>query len=889
MIREASPNNQQKPSAIDSSSPLARVFDQILESCQIIDFDYRYAYLNDAAVRSSKTSRDVLMGNKVVDCFPSIEKTPLWDAITFTMEQRTPHHIETDFTYPDGSIGYFDMSIQPVPEGVLIFTLDITRRKKAEIDLRDREEHLRLAVESASIGTYETNILTQRTFISSQLAKLFGFGDQPVEIPYYQAFNYLHPDDRDMVRTQYCPMGNPNPPEFNQIEARVIRPDGKIRWFSWRSRTQFIVGDNGRQPWKTIGAAIDITERREAQHQIQQQAKLLQAVTDGATDAIYIRDLMGRYSFINRAACDQNNLDPDSIRGKDDSELYAPGSVKFIRELDKKIIDTGETAEVTEEIVAKNGQKRIYHSIKSPFRDSAGKIIGVIGFSRDITERQQQQKEILAAELRYRASIDQATDGIMIFDSLINGHVIDCNLRACELLGYSTEELIGMTPDDFDFDITENNKHRIVDELQTNQQYVFRTRHKRKNQSVYWVEVRLRPFQLDQQYYVVAIVRDLTEELKSQEIATKYEERMRAAQRVAKLGVWEWDLKEQVWWSDEVHAIFGRDPQTYKPTLEGFRSHMTPSTQQMVRQHFEQTISTGEPYRFTFSITDAHGHEKWLYNEGTLERDASGTPIRLWGVCQDITERRKMEDEATLARSEVAHLSRVASIGEMASSLAHELNQPLTVIKSYAGISLDMAKKNLGDAESDRQAELMTEINFQANRAAEIIRSLRAFLRKQSVQKSNVDINLIVSQAFDLVRHELETASVVHMIDLQPNLPVIQADPIQLQQVMVNLIQNAIDAMESNLTLSEKLLTISTTRTEQGIRVEVCDNGKGIAAGEEKKIFQSFYTTKTNGLGLGLPICHSIIESHGGSLRAERLVTSGMKFVFVVPAIQHSE
>ncbi len=229
----------------------------------------------------------------------------------------------------------------------------------------------------------------------------------------------------------------------------------------------------------------------------------------------------------------------------------------------------------------------------------------------------------------------------------------------------------------------------------------------------------------------------------------------------------------------------------------------------------------------------------------------------------------------------MAHLARVAAAGEMATSLAHELNQPLGAITNYAGVCLDAVRPSnpLGPT----FLEALEEIRKEAARASEIIRRLRAFLRKREPQRQPVNINEVVREAADMLAFDLRHNGVQARLQLAEGLPMIRVDAVQIQQVLVNLIQNGVDAMVDTRS-HERRLAIKTVAAERGaVQVHVSDSGCGIAEDMWTRLFQGFATTKPNGLGMGLAICRTIVEAHGGRIWAVANPGQGATFRFALP------
>ena len=255
---------------------------------------------------------------------------------------------------------------------------------------------------------------------------------------------------------------------------------------------------------------------------------------------------------------------------------------------------------------------------------------------------------------------------------------------------------------------------------------------------------------------------------------------------------------------------------------------------------------------------------RWMASEGYLELDGSGQPARLHGVTMDITHRKQAELDAHEHRNEVAHLLRAASLGELSSALAHELSQPLTAILSNAqAAQLILAREG---CELEEIRDILRDIVSDDKRAGEVIGRLRTLLKKGEFQPQPLEANEMIQEALKLMNHDLMAHAVRVVTELGIGLPSIRGDSVQVQQVLINLILNAVDAM-SERAQNARTLTLGSCRLEDNsIRFSVADTGDGIAPGSEEKIFEPYHTTKPRGLGLGLSLSRSIVLAHGGTL-----------------------
>jgi C4-dicarboxylate-specific signal transduction histidine kinase len=276
------------------------------------------------------------------------------------------------------------------------------------------------------------------------------------------------------------------------------------------------------------------------------------------------------------------------------------------------------------------------------------------------------------------------------------------------------------------------------------------------------------------------------------------------------------------------------------------------------------------------------GSYGWVLDTGTPRFSADNVFLGYIGSCIDITDRKASELEAQRHRAELAHLSRVALMGEMSASLAHELNQPLTGIisNSAAGRRLiDAARATLPELR-----ELLTDISADGRRASEVVRGIRSMVKKGEPTRQQMNVNDIITSVVKIVHADAVLRACQVQISLEADLPRIDGDPVQLQQVLLNLVLNGFDAMSDTPVDLRKVMIATESNGDRTIHVSVRDHGSGIPEPLRERLFAPFFTTKTEGLGMGLAIVRSIIESHGGVIEAENASGGGAVFHFTLSA-----
>jgi two-component system sensor kinase FixL len=264
-----------------------------------------------------------------------------------------------------------------------------------------------------------------------------------------------------------------------------------------------------------------------------------------------------------------------------------------------------------------------------------------------------------------------------------------------------------------------------------------------------------------------------------------------------------------------------------------------------------------------------------------LKRVAIGGGTVLY-TCRDVTARKQMEESLKLYEAELAHATRVSTVGELASGLAHELNQPLSAISNFAQACVRKIRSGTGDAES--LLPHLDQVVKQTQRAAEIVRRVRGFSRKGRPEQSRVSVEMIVRDALALVELAARRHEIAFRVEIPPNLPRVKVDTTGIQQVLINLLRNAVDALVEDAP-NEPCIAVSACSVDEGraIEITVADNGPGVPPRLAARMFEPFCTTKKDGMGLGLSISRSILEWHGGVLRVEANAPRGARFSFTLP------
>ena len=378
----------------------------------------------------------------------------------------------------------------------------------------------------------------------------------------------------------------------------------------------------------------------------------------------------------------------------------------------------------------------------------------------------------------------------------------------------------------------------------------------------------------------------IEERSKGETTLREREERISLAAESANLAFWSINFeRRESWMSDKGRAIFNFGPDEHL-SRELFLSRVHPEDRNAVGEAIERARASSQTFEFEYRLLRPDGGTRWLISRGRYVSNDRGGIRELIGVAIDITAQVEADLQLRLQREEMARMSRVSSMGELTASLAHELNQPLTAIASNAAAGRRLLAEGTPDLEMFE--ELLADVSSDARRAGDIIHGIHHFVRKSEGRRCPVNLNEIVQEVLRLLHSDLLGRATAVETQLAPNLPAVDANPVQLQQVLLNLLTNSLEAMQST-PIGRRRIVISTKCDDtSSVLVSVCDSGGGLPKEDLDKVFTHFYSTKPNGMGMGLTIVRSIVEAHGGKLNAENS-DEGARFFFRLPVKPKSE
>jgi len=615
---------------------------------------------------------------------------------------------------------------------------------------------------------------------------------------------------------------------------------------------------------------------------LQTEHALLWDILDVVAALVIGLDRDGRIVLFNRACENATGYRFGELKGSHFwDRLLLPEEVDAVRSVFAQLLSGQFPNEHMNSWVAKDGRKLRIHWKNTAVLGADGSVRYVIGTGTDITERERMEQVLREREAELRKlsfAMEQSPSTIIITDT--KGRIEYVNPKFTKQSGYTLEEVRGKNPR-----MLKSGGTRDAD-----YQHLWRTitaggewhgvfHNRKKHGELYWEAAYVGP------------LRDatgrITHYLSLQEDITEYrrlQERFRRVFESAPNGMVMTDEDGRIMLTNrQMEALFGYDREELigQPIelLVPERLH------ESHRAHREKFRSERRP-RMMGVNQDLYGRRKdgreFPVEIGLSPLESEEGRLVLAAVA-DVTARKEAENEAKRRLDDLAHVSRVASIGEMAAGLAHEINQPLTAIVSYA----DACRLMLESGREQKEVLLssLEEISRQGERAGDIIHRLREFVTRGKLDRHPVNVNELVHDVLDMLGYELRNHDVDVQLELAQSLPLVEADKVQIEQVIFNLVRNAIEAMESSEP-GNRRLTIGTGNAqgdEPAIEMFVRDTGEGISSEAGERLFDAFYSTKRNGMGLGLSITRTIVNAHGGRIWASTEKDRGTTLRFSLP------
>jgi PAS domain S-box-containing protein len=774
-------------------------------------------------------------------------------------------------------------------------TQDITDRKRVEEErqalasaLQQSNARLEDAQRVAHIGHYEWKPHEHSVTWSDELYRIYGLppGKGPIDMA--MIFEMVHPEDRERVAREADEAVRSGTPF--KAEHRIVRPNGEVRFIQALGTVK---RDASGRVYEIFGTSQDITDQKRVQEERQALSSALQQSNARLEEAQRVAHI-GHYEFNpvenqvtwSAELCRIWGLAP--VKGPIDMavvfEMVHPDDREYAARIVEETIRSGTHLKAEHRIVRPDGEVRFVQVLGTVKRDASGRASELFGTSQDITDRK-------LAEQALRRNQFYLSEGERLAHM---GSWASSDLN----IDYWSDEvykIFGLDPkngpptlDRFLAAVHPQDRDSMVGTLTAMQE-------QRRG-----CDVTNRIVRPDAQVRYVRCVgvpvieggvlkgfHGTTMDVTEQELLTRELRREQAylgeAQSLTHTGSWACNLvtREIFHSSDENARLYGFDPNQGPIPFDRYYGTILPEDERAIRATLENAISAGADYDVDFRIRRTDGAIRFL--RGIGHHNSSLEIGEYVGITMDITERKHAEMERERLRqleADLAHINRVNMMGELAAALAHEVKQPIAASITSANACLRWLAHAPPDIERARAAA--ARIEQEGNRAADIINSLRSFYKTGTpAERQPVDVKDTIREMTALLRTEAARHSVAIRSGVEADMPHILADRVQLQQVLMNLMLNAIEAMKDT---GGELTITSGMNPEGHLTVSVSDTGVGLPPESADRIFDPFHTTKPQGTGMGLTITRSIVESYGGRVWATANQAAGATFHFTLPA-----
>jgi PAS domain S-box-containing protein len=798
---------------------------------------------------------------------------------------------ETDFriVLPDGEIKHLHGIGHPVysEAGDLLeivgAAMDVTERKRAEEALRASEERFRTLVQFSFDVYWETD--AQHRFIRQEFAE--SVADAPAqgseigktrwEVPYLEPDAEAWRKHREMLDAHL---------PFRDFELARPTPDGGKRYVSVSGLPIF---DGTGRFIGYRGVGRHITERKRAEEALRESEEQWRAVFESNPTMYFMVDAAGTILSVNPFGAEQLGYTVDELVGTPVlSVFYEPDREAVQEHVARCFAQPNRAMSWEARKVRKDGTVLwVRETARSVLLRNC---LVILVACEDITERKRAQEAARRSEQELRDLIENLPAMVYIVLPGPSGPVAAFASRGWrEYSGLSQEDTAGsgwqsvVHPADLDRNLKKWQVCAAAGEAYENE-----SRYRRAVDGAYrWFLDRAVPLR-DEQGTILkwyGVLTDIEDRRRAEDALRRSEHYLAEAQRLSHTGSWAYNQATGtvIYWSEEMFRIFGFDPQRSRiPDRNELSRFVHPDDRDRASKRVETAHREKVEYTDDHRIVLPDGTVKHLHVSGHPVFDDTGGVVEYVGTVIDVTERRRAEEALQKAQAELAHVTRVTTMSTLTSSIAHEVNQPLGAIVTNANAALRWLAHQPPNLDEARVT--LGRIVKDGHRASEVVGRARALLKKTPIVRERVDMNGLIQDSVALLHGEMRRHRILLQTVLTPDLPPVTGDRVQLQQVILNLAMNAIEAMKEMAERPRELLIQSLRDPSGAVLVAVHDTGVGLDPKNVERVFEAFYTTKMEGLGMGLAICRAIIEAHGGRLWASANEPREGMFQFTLPA-----
>jgi PAS domain S-box-containing protein len=763
-----------------------------------------------------------------------------------------------------------------------------------EAALRESERALNLMLDAIPCMAWSATAEGQVDTVNKQFGDFVGATAEDVLRAGFHA--QFHPDDIERMFSEWKALMASK--TGGDIEGRSLRADGEYRWLLCRC-SPLLNAEGEVVRW--YGVNMDIEDLRRAEDALRaseaafrQSERALSLTISTIPAMVWSAKADGILDSWNQPFLDFAGVSFDQIQGDGFYTLFHPDDVEHLRSVWIEVLDSKRPKETEGRMRGHDGEYRWFTFRQSPLLDSDGDVLKWYGIVLDIEDRKRAEEALRASEAALRQNerrLAQTINAVpgLVWSAEADGTVTFLSQQFLDYIGMDAEQARAggwreaIHPDDAELffatweDLLAKPRHNEHE-----------ARFRRFDGSYRWMLFRASP-SFDEtgrakEWFGVNI--DIDDRRRAQDALGASESALRQSERRAQqilscIPGYTWSSDgggATTFWSQQYLEYAGAQLEDVLGL--GFTKYIHPDDRDATLEQWSAMIAAGEPGESELRLRRADGVYRWFLIRASPFFDDDGRLSQWFGVNVDIENRKRAVEDLRQSQNQLAHITRMTTMGELAVSIAHEVNQPLMAIVTNAGACLRWLSGPKPDLTMARQAA--ERIVRDGHRAGDIITSLRNLARKSAPRLENINLNQVVQVVLDLLQGELQRRRVIVKVNLQSDAVLIMGDVTQLQQVVLNLVMNAIEAM-AEVPEGARRLTVRTGACPAEAIVSVIDTGPGLGAQDPDRLFEAFYSTKAEGVGMGLSICRSIIEAHGGKIWALNHDARGSVFSFTLP------
>ena len=761
----------------------------------------------------------------------------------------------------------------------------------ALVTLRQSESSLRKLVDVVPVAIARLARDGEPTFLNKRLTDFLGLDladrDKPAMS---RLLTTVHPDDAASLGEALdhsLASGDP----FS-MKYRLRRADGIYRWVEGRAEP---LRDQDGTITQWYAVSLDIDDEVRAQEALRDRERELSQLVDMVPSHLWRLTPDGEPTFFSRRMVDFLGLDVadaekpgiSRLEGVIQTVIHPDDASEFRTALNRSLA-TGELFSMRYRLRRADGAYHWMSSRAEPMRDKDGRIVQWYGLCHDIDDQVQAEEALRLSERRLREMIDAVP--VRIWSMSPQGGPIYFNKGYQDYLRSVFPDVQALGEPSMDTFVqalihpedAPGVLHTMQNCFAAGAGTAMRFRWREKDGGYRWAECRVEP-RRDQdgaivQWYGASV--DIDEEMRAQEALRARERELSLLVDMVPSNLWRLTPDGETTLANKRMAdFFGLDLADKRQLETVFNTVFHPDDAEGVSDLLTRCLHTGESFAMRYRLRRFDGEYRWMSGRAEPMRDQDGRIVQWFGLCHDIDDQIHAEEALRQTSRKLAQATQAASLAELSASIAHEVNQPLAAVVANSHAChrwLSVDPPNL-----ERAKIAVERITRDANSAADVVNRIRALFRRSPHARSPEDVNRLISEVCRLMADEIAAKNIRIKTDLVPDLPAVALDRVQVQQVFMNLIRNGIEAMDTAVGGARALQIRSRHDGSDAIRVEVRDTGAGFKDAE--RVFEPFFTTKESGMGMGLAICRSIVESHGGRLWAEKNELRGATFTFTLP------